>query len=358
MNCLNDVEIQLVADNEAPAGLAEHVASCGRCAERLAERREHMQRLTAMMAADGDLSPALDARVRRTIERPPVRSAGATTLRADAPAPRRVAIGWLSALGTAAVAAIVVFAVLPRIGAPTTLSASEVLGRSLQSLSATTGVERLEYELVASPGDGAPQRIVHLIDYDQPGRFHLARFGPDGVVVSAASQDPATGHRMHFVRVDGRNYVIDLKTSEVGLALPQMGKALVESVITMMQAMSPQSLSLQDTADGRQYVIDLPAATASSGAAMFDLHQARAVIDERDYSILGFEARGTLLKQAYAISFKRNQRTIRPSATVSPDEFRIVPGPDDIVVDGGEATDPVEAVLTAALRELARQRGR
>ena len=61
-----------------------------------------------------------------------------------------------------------------------------------------------------------------------------------------------------------------------------MGKALVESVITMMQAMSPQSLSLQDTADGRQYVIELPAATASSGAAMFDLHQARAVIDERD----------------------------------------------------------------------------
>ena len=32
MKCLNDVEIQLVADNEAPAGLAEHVASCERCA--------------------------------------------------------------------------------------------------------------------------------------------------------------------------------------------------------------------------------------------------------------------------------------------------------------------------------------
>ena len=29
MKCLNDVEIQLVADDEAPAGFAEHVASCG-----------------------------------------------------------------------------------------------------------------------------------------------------------------------------------------------------------------------------------------------------------------------------------------------------------------------------------------
>ncbi len=249
MKCLNDVEIQLVADDEAPADLAGHIASCERCATRLAARREEMHRLTALMSG-GDLPAAIDARVRRAIERAPARSGGATTLRADAPAPRRVAIGWLSALGTAAVVAIVVFAVLPRVGAPTTLSASEVLGRSLQSLSAASGVERLEYELIASPGEAGPHRIEHLIDHDRPGRYRLARYGPDGAVVSAASQDPVTGHRMHFVRVDGRSYVIDLKTAQLDLALPQMGKALVESAITMMQAMSPQSLSLQDTADG------------------------------------------------------------------------------------------------------------
>ena len=357
MKCLNDVEIQLVADDEAPADLAGHIASCERCATRLAARREEMHRLTALMSGR-DLPAAIDARVRRAIERAPARSGGATTLRADAPAPRRVAIGWLSALGTAAVVAIVVFAVLPRAGAPTTLSASEVLGRSLQSLSAASGVERLEYELIASPGEAGPHRIEHLIDHDRPGRYRLARYGPDGAVVSAASQDPVTGHRMHFVRVDGQSYVIDLKTAQLDLALPQMGKALVESAITMMQAMSPQSLSLQDTAEGRQYVIELPAATASSGASMFDLHQARAVIDERDYSILAFEARGTFLKQAYAISFKRNQRTIRPSASVAPEEFLIVPGPGDIVIEGDGSADPVHAVLTAALRELARQRGR
>ena len=72
MKCLNDVEIQLVADNEAPAGLAEHIASCERCATRLAARREEMHRLTALMSG-GDL-PAGDRRTGAASDRTSART--------------------------------------------------------------------------------------------------------------------------------------------------------------------------------------------------------------------------------------------------------------------------------------------
>ena len=67
---------------------------------------------------------------------------GATVLRARRPSPWRN-VGLISALATAAVIALVVYGVLPRLGAPTTLSASEVLERSLQTISSGQGVERV-----------------------------------------------------------------------------------------------------------------------------------------------------------------------------------------------------------------------
>src|SRR5688572_18093345 len=39
MTCLNDIQIQALADGEADAAAQDHAADCARCGERLRERR-------------------------------------------------------------------------------------------------------------------------------------------------------------------------------------------------------------------------------------------------------------------------------------------------------------------------------
>jgi len=259
-------------------------------------------------------------------------------------------------VAVAAVVALVVFLLLPKLGAPTSLSASEVLGRSLKTMSASSGVEMLEYELVANDMSG-PHRIEQLIDHDRPGRYRFSNYGPDGVLESSIGQDPASGHRVHLIRVDGRNFIIDLTSSgPLGPSLPEMGQAMIETVITMMQATSDQNLTIVDTQAGRQYVVEMPAVTPRSSAAMFDLYHARAVIDERDFRIQEFEASGAVLKQPYAVTFKLIRRGVRSSADVSADEFKVPVGSDDVVVTGTADSDPATDLLTAVLRELGKGR--
>lgn len=129
---------------------------------------------------------------------------GATALRGSPTASWHRA-GWLSALATAAVVALVVFLILPSLGAPTKLSASEILGRSLQTLTNAHGIERLEYELAFSGMPDGPHRIEQVIDREHPSRYRFANYGPDGTLQSGISQDPLTRRRAQLIRVDGRN---------------------------------------------------------------------------------------------------------------------------------------------------------
>jgi hypothetical protein len=307
--------------------------------------------------AEGDVTPSLDARVRQAIATGrPVR--GATTLR-EAPASGWRRTGWWSAAATAAALALFVFLVLPKLGAPTSISASEVLGRSLETLSSTSGVEMLDYELFVAGAMTEPHRVQHLIDHDQPGRFRFTNARADGTIEAAISQDPAANRRLHLFRVDDQNYVVELKVGRgAPLSLPEMGQALVETAISMMQATSDQNLATVDTPEGRQYVVEMPRVTPASTAAVLDLYHARAVIDERDYRIREFEASGALLKQPYSVSFRLIRRSVRPSAEVSPDEFRLPVTAADVVLSGETAQDPLTDVLTVALREIGRARGR
>ena len=263
----------------------------------------------------------------------------------------------MSAAAVAAVVALVVFIGLPKLGAPTTLSAAEVLGRSLKTLSGTTGVEMLEYEFFVAGEMPGPHRIAQLIDHDRPGRYRFSNYGPDGVLETAIAQDPARNRRSHLIRVDGRNYIITLTASgRLGPSFPEMGQALIETAITMMQATSDQNLTTQDTPAGRQYVVEMPPVTPRSSVAMFDLYHARAVIDERDFRIQEFEASGAVLKQPYSVTFKLIRRSVRASAEVPAEEFAIAAGPEDVVLAGNAEHDPVTDVLTTVLRELGRSR--
>jgi hypothetical protein len=282
---------------------------------------------------------------------------GATVLRAPQPSSWR-RVGVVSALATAAVIALVVYGVLPRLGAPTTLSASEVLNRSLQTITAGQGVERLEYEVNVDGMTGGPVVIRHVIDRDNPQRYRVASYRPDGTIATAVSQDPTTQQRTQLFHVDGTNYIVRVGAIHTPvLSIPQMAQALVETSIGIMQAKSDQRLTVDEDANGRRYIVEIPPVTATSASSTLDLFSARAVISGTDFRIQEFEATGTVLRQPFAVSVKlRTHEYVGGAATA--ESFAITPGPGDVVLEGEAAEDPITESMTTVLRELGRTRGK
>jgi hypothetical protein len=318
-----------------------------------------MAQLASLVESEGAVPPSLEMRLRHSLaSNRPVR--GATALRGGAPARSWRRIGWVSALGTAAAVGLIVFFVLPHLGAPTSLSASEILGRSLQTLSGARGVELLEYDVAFGGVAEGPHRIEQLVDHEHSNRYRFTNYGADGVVQSAISQDSVAGRRAQLIRVDGRNYVFHFASPRTPLlSLPEVVHAQVEAVITMMQATADQNLTIVDAPGGKQYVIQIPPVTPKAGAAaVFDLYRARAVIDARDFRLREFEASGALLKQPYTVSVKLIRQLVRQPAEVSPAEFEIQSGPDDVVFEGEATSDPMADMIGTMLRELGRIKGR
>jgi hypothetical protein len=351
MTCLTDVEVQAIVDNEASDASRRHLTGCVRCQQRVDERREQLDEIRSAINMLGDVPRELDSQVRHTLaSRSAVR--GSTVLRGNGGRRSWNRAGWLSAAATAAVVALVIFVLLPRFGAPTRLSASQVLERSLQTLSQTTGVESLEYELTVDGAAGGPFRIMHLIDRANPNHYRVASYGADGQLRTAISQDPVAHQRTQAIRVDGRNYIVRVTgIQQTVLSLPQMAQALVESIIGMMQATSDPTLTIQDSPQGRQYVVETPQVTPRGGATTLDLSHARVVISGDGFRIHEFEGTGSVLKQPFSVSFRLIQQNIVASALAN---FAIEPGPDDIVLDGQPGEGPIEELLTTIVREVER----
>ena len=350
MRCLTDVEVQAVADEEASEESLAHVAACEKCRARVDERRSQMATIASLMDADGMPSAMLETRLRDAMS--DVR--GSTVLRAKRPSPWR-SLGWVSALATAAVIALVVYGVLPRLGAPTTLSASEILSRSLQTISSGRGVETLEYEVAMDGMTAGPVIIRQVIDRDNPNRYKVASYGPDGVIMTALGQDPVAQRRSQLFHVDGVNYIVRVGAIHTPvMSLPQMAQALVETSIGIMQAKSDQQLTIEDGPNGRRYVIEIPPVTSATPVTTLDIFSARAVIGGQDFRIQEFEATGTMLRQPFSVSVKLRTHEYIGGETTS---FDIEPGPGDVVLEGEAADDPVTELMTTVLRELGRARG-
>jgi anti-sigma factor RsiW len=356
MRCLTDIEVQAVVDGEASDERRAHAETCEECRSRVEERRSQMETIASLIDADGMPSSTLEARLRYAMsESSGVR--GSTVLRARTlPAWRRV--GLVSALATAAVIALLVYGVLPRLGAPTTLSASEVLERSLQTMSNGQGVERLEYEVAMDGMTAGPVVIRQVIDRDNPHRYKVASYAPDGTIATAVSQDPTKQQRTQLFHVDGTNYIVRVGAIHTPvLSIPQMAQALVETSIGIMQAKADQQLTIEDSPSGRRYVVEIPPVTPQNATATLDLFSARAVISGTDFRIQEFTATGTLLRQPFSVSLKlRTHEYVGGEATA--DSFAITPGPDDVVLEGQAAEDPVTELMTTVLRELSRARGK
>lgn len=363
MKCLTDSQIQALADREASADAVAHAAGCARCAGRVQEQGRRMAVLERAVAERMPMPDAAAERVQHAIltDRG---TRGATRLRQTTPrAPAWRRAGWSTAAGLVIAVVTLVF-VVPAIRGPQTVSAAEILAKSVSTLaSADTGIEFREYELVL---DGMPRelmpdqangtyRIQQAIDHGTKGRFRFASYTADGRLLTSLAQDPVTRTRVSLMRVDDRYYRFEfaMPASDVP-SVPEIERLHMEASVAMMQASGQQLLQEVDTPHGKQYRVEVPQVNTANVNAVWDLTQARVVIDAEDFRIQEFFASGTFLRQPYSVSYKLLDRVV--AATAAPDAFVVPEQPGQIVISGQGSANPAADALIGALRELARSR--
>jgi hypothetical protein len=396
--CLTDTELQAVADNESAGPLRAHVAGCPRCRARV----EDVQRDLARVAAQTDHLPApspdFERRVRHALlatqtepgqlAQPETRGAGrlergggATTVRREqwrSPVWQRRA--WTSGLAAAALVVLAVFVIWPSFTKESRLSAAEILGRSLQTFSTTSGIETLEYDVqlegiatraMLPDGHVDSMRVEQVIDHDHPGRYRVRKVDSTNTLRLVLAQDPTRGERVGRFRIDDRMYFFKFAASsdhaQTFVSLPDLQRAYVRALVTMMQGMADQKLATIDDGSGAgpYYAIQMPKTAASAavagaaadvgqpGAPMWDLSEAHALIHAGDFHLKELSARGTFIGQPFGIAFTLVRHDSTPSSQINASEFTVEPEPGDIMLQGEATADPAADIVLAALRALA-----
>ena len=359
MTCLTNAQVQAVADGEATPLEREHAGACAACGAKVEARRAQMAGIGATFEA---IELPAGARQRIDAALTAGTGRGATRLRPETP-PR----SWRhAAWGSAALVAATLLAVL--VIAPMVkddrgaVSASEVLAASADRLAQpATGVELLEYELVL---DGVPKelmdnnqdgtyRVRQAIDHGVPGRFRYSSYAPGGQPFSSIAQDPTTGRRVMMFHSGGQAYRFALSVPpNVGPSVPEMERLHLEATIAMMQAGGDQHLEVIDTPEGRQYRIEVPQLKTPLVNPIWDLSEARIVIDARDYRVTELAVKGRFLKQPYSVSYRRLSRSI--VTNVEPGTFEVPAVAGEIRIEGEGTVIPAHDAMTLALRELTR----
>jgi hypothetical protein len=368
---LNDIQIQALADGEGDRAAATHAAGCARCGERVQARRALMSAIERSIDVPVPL-PMSTARNVEQIFRARTEAMGTQTgatrmltrepggLRLHAEGRRR----WLyGGLGVAAATILAVLVVAPAMRTPeSTVSASEILAKSANQLSAavTGGIELLEYQLVL---DGVPKemmpdgadgtyRVQQAIDHSVPGRFRFSTFGSDGALLKSIAEDPRARHRVIAFSVDKQPYRFDvsLPSANAGMSLPEMERLHMEASIAMMQASGNQLVETIDGPHGKLYRIGVPRVSAPGTSPVWDLTEARVLIDARDYRVTEFAVSGSFLKQAYSLSYKLISHSVVSS--VPADTFSVPAQPGQIVITGEGSHVPTHDVVVLSLREL------
>jgi len=380
--CLTETELQAVADNEADATARAHAAECTTCRTRVDEIRRELQTLGGLVDRLPEASAGLERRVRIAVATQGG-SGGATTLR-EGSGKRASGAGWYrrawtSGLAAAALVVLAVFVIWPSFTRESRLSAAEILGRSLQTFSATRGVEKFVYQvqlegLGASAmlpnvtggqreptGQDQTMLIQQVIDHDHAGRYRVTCYDANRTVISMLAQDSAAGLRTGRFRVDDRTYYFkftassDRTSSQPLIALPDLQRAHLRALVSVMQTTSDQKLSTEQDVDGSYYAVQIPqvAADASGSAPMFDLSEARALIHTGDFHLKELDARGTFFGQPFHLAFNLVQHDLT-GGPVDASMFALTPQAGDIVLEGEATNDPGGDVILAALRALAK----
>jgi hypothetical protein len=356
--CLNEARIRAAADGEATEIERGHIEGCAECSARVTAA-DGAGREFAAMVSRVEPPANLTTRVARALAADHPR-AGATTLR-DFPSPR-----WggrvLATAGLVAAAVLAVVFLLPPLDAPRTLSAAQILDRSLRTMTPASGTELREFDLELRlprvvANHAGTYRIEQLVDHDAPGRYRIVRYSPDGTVLSAISEEPAAGRRTAVVRADGQTFAFRF-TIDPGqpLGLRELERDHVEAVIRLLQAAAGQTVSEVDTGRGRRYVVELPQVADTGASGFWELSRARVVVDAADFQILELTASGSYMSDPFSVSFRLRRRTVRPSTEVSADQFQIPLDPDAIVIEAPGTQDVGQDLLAGALRELVRSK--
>jgi hypothetical protein len=364
--CLTESELHAVADGEAPLALHSHADACEACRARVESRWRDLRELGLLVERAFEPAPRFERQVRAALEsRHEPR--GATTIQAVHAKtwPRRA---WLSGLAAAVVVIAGLVIIWPSVTGDATLSAAEILGRSLDTLADPNAVEFVEYELQlegAASAAGAPEiadgalRIQQVIDHTRPGRYRVVSLRLDGQLLSTMAQDPErrlrtarvrSGEDVFFFRLVGRPDHPQLRVSP-----PQIQRAYLRTVVSVMQATADQKLTTVEEAGETYYAVQVPP-VLTEGDAAWELNEARALIRANDFLLKQLTARGTMLDQPFAISFKLVRRDVTPAAQVQASDFEIRPDPGDIAIEGDATDDPIGDVVRAALKELAMAR--
>lgn len=352
--CLTDLELQAVADREAPPEHAAHASQCPQCSDRLAVRKRLLDdALRAVGSAD------LPHRARTVIRSRLEGSSqsGATTLRHV-----RVARRWPWGIPIAAgIVLLLLFVVLPGIDRRTTVSAAEVLARSRTALAASAaGVEVLSYDLAVEgvlaglvPEEQSGRFTVEeLVDHDHAGRFRIVKLAPDGQVVGGAADDPLRGTRIRYLRVNGRGFLLRFEGAQAAaLSLLAVKRSMLQTFIGMMEASSGQQVTPVTCGDDVCYQVDVPASAVPAGA-LVGLDSARAIIAKADARLMEFSASGRLAGRPFRIDFVLRSRELRPAVSVQDGDFDIAPQPGDVILHGSASDNPLWDVVSRTLAAI------
>jgi hypothetical protein len=358
MTCLNETHIQALADGEGSAEARRHARECADCAARVQARAG----LMASIVHSIDPPAGMPASLARKVE-DGFRQSGATRLRSSRGFGLQAKGKWIYGLGVAAATLVAILFVTPAIRTgDATVSASEILAKSASQLSArvTGGVEVFEYELVL---DGVPKEMMpdgadgtylvrQAIDHNVPGRFRFASYGPDGKMLTSIAEEPAARRRVMAVSVEGQPYrfEVSLPAKSGGMSLPEMERLHMEASIAMMQAAGNQMVETIDGPHGKLYRIEMPRVSGPGTSPVWDLSEARVIIDARDYRITELSVRGSFLKQAYSLTYRLISHSVVGS--VSSETWAVPAVPGQIVIAGEGSNVPTHDVVVLSLREL------
>ena len=126
----------------------------------------------------------------------------------------------------------------------------------------------------------------------------------------------------------------------------------MQATIAMMQASGGHMLETIETADGLQYRIEVPKVQAAIVSPVWDLSEARVVIDAKDYRINELSVKGSFLKQPYSVHYRLINQLV--AASVSPETFQVPSQPGEILIAGAGSVIPARDAMVLALRELTR----
>jgi hypothetical protein len=303
------------------------------------------------------LSDETRARITRSLAQESTgatRVSGGTTLRAVA-SPWRRRVVWM----TAAAASVLAFAwTLRTVDRSTTVSASEILGRSQQTLSATiSGTEKISYDLTLDgvllqllpEGQAGHFTVEETIDHDHPGRLRVVKLAADGRLAAGLADDPVARTRVRYVRFDSRGFLLRFTDAPPPpLSLASARRLALQVLLGLMQTSANPSLAEIDRSGEAAYAITVPA-MAVSGPIV--LQRARAVIGREDARLLDFDAAGSLGAQPFAVTFNMRSHEVHGMTPEDANAFTIAPSPGDEVLEArGTSSIPVWDVISQCLR--------